>query len=204
MIIEYKLLNLIQQEQFKNIYLNAFPANERRPLEQLLDDLNSGNYSIYLYLVEEKVEAIACIYAPKNQKLTLLDYFAVVAEQRGKGLGGVFFQRLVEIISGLNKILILEVEDPDFGNDAIQKTKRIQFYQKNGAVLITNYNYLLPDLDGLGQKTQMRIMAAPESVFNSSDFKKFIKILFKNLYFRDSNDQTLLINLENIPDQFIY
>jgi GNAT superfamily N-acetyltransferase len=204
MIVEYKSLNLIQQEQFKNIYLNAFPANERRPIENLLNDLNSGNYSIYLYLAEEKVEALACIYTPKNHKLTLLDYFAVVAEQRGKGLGGVFFRNLIEIITGLDKTLLLEVEDPAFGDDAIQKTKRIQFYQKNGAALITNYHYILPDLDGMGQKTQMKIMFAPESAINSRDFEHFISDIFKNLYFRESKDQTLLINLENIPDQLTF
>ena len=204
MFVEYKSLNLIQQGQFKNIYLNAFPANELRPVEQLLNDLNSGNYSIYLYLVEDKVVALACIYTPKNHKLALLDYFAVIAEQRGKGLGGVFFQGLVEIITGLNKTLLLEVEDPAFGDDSIQKTKRIQFYLKNGAALITNYNYILPDLDGMGQKTQMKIMIAPALHFNSNEFKNFIKIIFKNLYFRESKDQTLLINLENIPDKLLF
>jgi GNAT superfamily N-acetyltransferase len=201
MFVEYKKLTQKQQEQFKNIYLNSFPANERRPVEQLLNDLNSGNYSIYLYLIEEKVEALACIYTPKNHKLTLLDYFAVGAEKRGKGLGGVFFRNLIELIAGLNKTLLLEVEDPAFGDDSIQKTKRIQFYQKNGAALITNYNYILPDLDGMGQKTQMKIMIAPALHINSNEIKNFIKIIFKNLYFRESKDQTLLINLENIPDQ---
>jgi GNAT superfamily N-acetyltransferase len=204
MILEYDSINREQQEQFKNIYLNSFPANELRPLEQLLNDLNAGNYSIYLYLTDEKVEALACMYAPKNHTLTLLDYFAVVAEQRGKGIGSIFFRSLVEIISGLNKTLILEVEDPAYGDDSIQKSKRIKFYQKNGAVLITNYNYILPDLDGLGQGTQMKIMIAPSSTLVSIDFKNFIKDIFENLYLRSENDQTLLINLGNIPNSLTY
>jgi len=203
-ILEYDSLKSEQQEQFKNIYLNSFPANERRPIEQLLNDLKAGNYSIYLYLTDEKVQALACIYAPKNHKLTLLDYFAVVAEQRGKGLGGIFLQSLVEIISGQNKILILEVEDPAFGDDIIQKSKRIKFYQKNGAVLITNYNYILPDLAGLGQSTQMKIMIAPSSTLLSIDFNNFIKDIFENLYLRSENDQTLLINLGNIPNTLLH
>jgi GNAT superfamily N-acetyltransferase len=204
MIVEYKSLNLLQQEQFKNIYLNAFPANERRPVEQLLIDLNSGNYSIYLYLVEEKVVAIASIYTQKNHKLTLLDYFAVEAEQRGKGLGGVFFRGLVEVISGFNKTLLLEVEDPAFGGEFEQKKKRVQFYQKNGAALITNYNYILPDLDGMGQRTPMKIMIAPASAINSRDLEYFISGIFENLYFRSKDDQIYLANLENIPDELFY
>jgi hypothetical protein len=56
----------------------------------------------------------------------------------------------------------------------------------------------------MGQKAQMKIMIAPALHFNSNEFKNFIKIIFKNLYFRESKDQTLLINLENIPDQLLF
>jgi hypothetical protein len=179
MIVEYKTLNQKQQEEFKNIYLNSFPENERRPIERILKDLDAENYLIYLYIIEEKVVAFASVYAPQNFKLSLLDYFAVGAELRGKGLGGNLFRSMIGLISKLKRTLILEVEDPSFGDDAISKAKRIQFYQNNGAVLISNYNYLLPDLDGNGQKTQMKIMIAPEEKINRGEFSDFIKIIFK-------------------------
>ncbi|STZ27201.1 hypothetical protein [Myroides odoratus] len=68
-----------------------------------------------------------------------MDYFAVTQEAgRGKGIGSLFIQKLISLLSA--KVIILECEIPEEATDSEEKEirqKRIAFYERNGAILTT-------------------------------------------------------------------
>jgi GNAT superfamily N-acetyltransferase len=199
-LLKYDNLNANQKNNFERIYLEAFPSNERRDFNLLIKGIKSNNYFMFALVIESNVSAIACIYSPINNSFALLDYFAVESNLRGNGIGSIFFRKLVENNSIHAWNLLLEVEDPLFDNDDQIKTKRIQFYENNGAKLILNYDYILPDLDGSGKTTQMKIMIVPKKqIENRLKFIEFIKLVFKELYFCDDLNETLNLNINKVP-----
>jgi GNAT superfamily N-acetyltransferase len=199
-LLKYDNLNADQKKNFERIYLEAFPSNERRDFNLLIKGIKSRNYFMFALVIESNVSAIACIYSPKNNSFALLDYFAVDSNLRGNGIGSIFFRKLVENNSKHTWNLLLEVEDPLFDNDDQIKTKRIQFYENNGAKLILNYDYILPDLDGSGKTTQMKIMIVPKKqIEDRLKFIEFIKLVFKELYFCDDLNETLNLNIKKVP-----
>jgi hypothetical protein len=199
-ILEYDSLNADQKKNFERIYLEAFPSNERRDFNLLIKGIKSRNYFMFTLVIASNVSAIACIYSPINNSFALLDYFAVDSNLRGNGIGSIFFKKLVENNSIQTWNLLLEVEDPLFDNDDQIKTKRIQFYENNGAKLILNYDYILPDLDGSGKTTQMKIMIVPRKLIEERlKFIEFIKLVFKELYLCHDLNETLNLNIKKVP-----
>lgn len=199
-ILEYDSLNADQKKNFERIYLEAFPSNERRDFNLLIKGIKSRNYFMFALVIASNVSAIACIYSPINNSFALLDYFAVDSNLRGNGIGSIFFKKLVENNSIQTWNLLLEVEDPLFDNDDQIKTKRIQFYENNGAKLILNYDYILPDLDGSGKTTQMKIMIVPRKLIEERlKFIEFIKLVFKELYLCHDLNETLNLNIKKVP-----
>lgn len=111
------------------LYLKAFPKEERKP------------FSLILAKREEGVCEILCAEAPSGEMLgeaillhykdiVLLDYFAVAPKLRGRGIGSCILRQLQERYSG--KRLLLEIENPQKPSDNHeQRLKRKHFYMQN-------------------------------------------------------------------------
>ena len=62
----YDSLSKKQQEDFSEIYYHSFPSYERRPFEILIENSITGNYQLYALIINNHVEAIACVLTPKK------------------------------------------------------------------------------------------------------------------------------------------
>ena len=87
---------------------------------------------------------------------------AVRSDLRNQGLGATLFQALVDIVSQERPgadYLLLEVDDDRRGDSADQliARRRIGFYRRLGAKLLTNVDYLFPSHNG--PPVPMRLMA---------------------------------------------
>lgn len=133
----YKLESL-DYESFSHLYhdklVNDFPRSELRPLWMFRKVFKKESYQCIVMRKEEVVVAYACILMHADQ--ALLDYYAVDSTMRGTGLGSEFLSQLKSFldISGL----IIESELPHEAKDQkdeLIRLRRIQFYQRNGAIL---------------------------------------------------------------------
>ncbi len=127
-INEYKAL-------YKENIVRDFPVGERRPLASLKSLKKKGNYK--LMVLEEDGHLLAYAGMITGHQNILLDYFAVIPERRGQGIGGNFLQKLIggEDADGM----IIECENPDFieaPEGKRQAEKRIEFYHKFGVIPI--------------------------------------------------------------------
>ena len=204
LLMKYAELSESQRDQALKLYSCSFPENERRPFNLLIENLSDQSYEMFVYAPLGNIDAIVFVYFTRSGKDALLDYFAVSPGKRGLGIGSHCFQLLVRFLQSKKISLFMEVEDPKHGEERRVKEKRIEFYMQNGARLIKNYDYLLPDLSGINQTTAMKLMITTEGKeLSNNDLKIFIGDIFINLYNRNLNDSLLILNLKNVPDQLL-
>ena len=137
-------LRIIYKEHIRK----DFPIGERRPLFGMTKLQKAGRYDCYGYYQENILVAYACYILTPNGSYALLDYFAVVPELRGKGIGSEFLRSLNGNVSAKCGVFI-EAESPDSAKSEDERQtreRRIRFYLSNGAEL-TNTRCLLFGVD---------------------------------------------------------
>lgn len=114
-----------------------FPADELKPLDWLLRLTERGVYACHAFYEEGALCAYACVFAPKDRKAALLDYFAVLPHRRGGGVGGQCFDLLGAYYRERGGLL-LETELVDAARSSEERdirTRRNAFYVRHGAIL---------------------------------------------------------------------
>lgn len=112
-----------------NLYHSAFPEEEKKP-EELIKALVLKN-RMELFAITESNEWIGLLFTQNAEAGTLLDFFAIRPDLRGKGNGGKALDLFCRQLS--RRPLILEIEDPDPQADHFSKRlRRKQFYLRHG------------------------------------------------------------------------
>lgn len=128
-----QLIDARDAARLKNIqalYLAAFPAAERKPFSMILKKQAEGSVDI-LSIEEDDGRFLGLAILAHAGDLSLLDYFAVSPESRGKGTGGAAFELLKA--RHANRRFFLEIEDVSVPSDnAEQRLRRRAFYLRHG------------------------------------------------------------------------
>ena len=114
-----------------DLYRSAFPANERRPLETLLDD-ESGAGEVLAALDGEAFIGLAILLT--HGDLTHILYFAVPPALRGQGYGSRILEAVRARHPGNRVLADVEAPEPNAPNLA-ERQRRIDFYARNGYAL---------------------------------------------------------------------
>ena len=117
-------------DKIEALYEAAFPACERKLFSVMAEKAGQG---VDLLAIEDEGAfcglAIVLVYGA----VALLDYFAVMPEKRGGGIGGAALALLKEKYAG--RALLIEIEDPDEASEnRAERVRRKAFYLKNGMV----------------------------------------------------------------------
>jgi len=187
------------------IYEEAFPANEKQSLDLIKNRILERKSKLVVGIINSEVVCMSLLWEFDSLDFVLLDYMAVSKNHRNNNLGTQLFQYLSNIIRGINKYMIIEVENHLFGNNSIERKRRINFYIQNGAYVLDNVNYILPSLDGTSP-TEMLLMISPKyksNYINSELVKDLISRLYIELYKRNENDLVLIKILKQLPNKII-
>lgn len=112
-----------------------FPPSELKPLEMFRQLIRDGLAAVYLCLSDQQLVGYAALAAEPGGQAVLLDYLAVVPEQRGTGCGTAILQALQTM---LKRPILIESEHPEAAQtpeDRQIRTRRIHFYQQAGCRL---------------------------------------------------------------------
>jgi predicted N-acetyltransferase YhbS len=175
------------------IYQNSFPSNERQTLETLKIRLKEKKEVLFAAKINNEVVGMGFLFDLLGSDFLLLDYLAVKENHRGKQIGERLFEFLKTYSKTQKKHLLMEVDDPDFGDYKHSKLKRIEFYQKYGALWLKDVKYVLPALDGTNPTEQI-LMLVPEnskSEFSGEEIKDLINLLYAELYGISEKDTNL-------------
>jgi len=168
-----------------DLYETSFPSNERMLVSDILrtldEDSNSDERSSthFLVLLDEnkKCAGMMLYYTKESDKIAWLWYMAIKPAVQSQGFGSHLYHELVERLdlSGY-KALFLEVEIPDETN-SIQAERRIRFYEKQGACLLKDANYV-QDIGWHAQPTPLFLMMQPFQPLDDKQAFDLAKKLF--------------------------
>lgn len=142
-------------EPVRALYLDSFPADERRPLhflERLVADPASG---VELLLIDGG-DAVAHGFMTVwtfGSGMRYIEHLATRPELRGQGTGARALELLGTMIG--NSPVVIEVECPDGGGIA---SRRIAFYKRCGFTLHDGYDYIQPPYKASLSSLPMKLM----------------------------------------------
>ncbi len=189
-------------EVFK-IYETSFPANERQTVETLKIRLKEDKEVLFAAKINNEVVGIGFLFDLHGSDFLLLDYLAVKENHRGKQIGERLFEFLKSYSKSRNKHFLMEVDDPEYGENRPSKLKRVAFYQKNGALWLKNVKYILPALDKT-LPTEQILMVVPknaENEFSGQEIHRLVKVLYSELYGIGESDDKLLKIISSITEK---
>lgn len=151
-----KLISIISSQgkryydAVKSLYMDAFPAEERKPFEKM-EELEAEGRMELLALTEQE-ELLGLVFYLITPETAILDYFAILPEKRGMGYGGKAVAAVLERFSDRKLIFEIEQQDPAAEN-ALERKRRKEFYLRNGLketgifvhVYHTDFELLTPD-----------------------------------------------------------
>ncbi|MBR6800449.1 MAG: GNAT family N-acetyltransferase [Eubacteriaceae bacterium] len=111
----------------RDLYETAFPENERRDLEDLIDESSEG-MEFYAFYEEDVFTGILSLLTYKD--ITHIMYLAICEQHRGKGYGSEVLRWLKQFKKGQRIIADLERITPTAANNS-QRARRNEFYIKN-------------------------------------------------------------------------
>ncbi|MDR1172611.1 MAG: GNAT family N-acetyltransferase [Bacteroidales bacterium] len=119
----------------RDIYESAFPANERREFDSVIE-LARTNPDFILYEILRDNEPAGLFSTWNAGSFVFIEHFATSEKYRGRGIG----QRVIESwLAGQTQPVVLEVERPD----EEMSRRRIRFYERSGFRLWP-VNYMQP------------------------------------------------------------
>lgn len=141
MIISSMDLRELSAEEFRDVYnqylVKDFPPNEVKPLERILNTMESGLCSAYGLFDGNVLKGYAVLILPEGLEYGLLDYLAIIKEYRNMGAGHAFFELIGDTLvrkASYLKGLFIESEKVESASNEAERTireKRISFYIQN-------------------------------------------------------------------------
>jgi len=191
------------------ILRESIPPGEQLGDAKLKKLLKRDDYRMYALLLDASVVATAILYLPKAQEFVLLDYMAVRVDLRGRSFGSKLFRELVKIASRESPAagyLIFEVDDDrgDSPHVGSINRRRIEFYHRLGAQLLSNANYLFPSPTGPG--VPMRLMVyrlRPETKLSQETVRAALENIFREIHGREKNDALLQSIVDHLPSHVV-
>ena len=120
---------LLQWLRIRRCYMEAFPAEERKPFSVIVKMARQGRGDVLYW--QEKGNFLAFATAIRGDGLVLLDYFAVDRAHRSSGCGTRALMQLQSLYADRGLFVEIERVCPEAPN-AKQREKRKQFYIQCG------------------------------------------------------------------------
>ncbi len=132
--MEIQLLNEQQAEQIYRSYMvQDFPPSELKPFASVQGLMRRGLYEPLALYEDGALAAYAWLVVLPGCPGALLDYFAVLPERRGSGVGTRALQALAGHYAPSRQTLIIECEHPACAPDPAAARRRVGFYLRAGA-----------------------------------------------------------------------
>jgi len=170
------------------LYMNSFPAVERRPIEKL-NEMVKNDEKYHLYLVKEDNSAIgfALVCELPDEKVSLLDYMVINDSFQRKGIGSKLLQYCIDSMQSKNFLgLLLEIQLEDVNDSDEKKIRkdRIRFYKKFGAKTFENVEYYIPPQSGnIAEKLHLMIIPFNEiGDFSKKSVEDIVRKMHLEIY----------------------
>ena len=156
-------------EGLHEIYVNAFPPEERRPWADVVQPVSSmGPHLSAIYLDGNDVQPVGLVTLWHFDTFSYIEHFAIAEECRGCGTGSMV---LSELRAVCNRPIVLEVEKPETSSQA---TKRVHFYNRNGFKTVSTTYIQPPYAPGLPE-VPLDIMASGDLLCSTAEVENKLR-----------------------------
>ncbi len=116
--------------EINDLYIEAFPKAERKPMEQIIKVCQNGYGRIIPILMDDEFVGMFITLDSDGDNTLLIDYFAIKSDYRGLSLGS----KAIELLNEMeNKTIIIEIEPcVNEASNLLQRQKRKKFYENLG------------------------------------------------------------------------
>lgn len=162
-------------DDVKQLYLNSFPIEERRPWDDIEYMINVPHEKYFMWVVIEDCQFAGFIAWWELERFRYVEHFAVAKSMRRNGIGSRAIRRFCCADS---TPVVLEVELPNRGEIAC---RRIEFYERNGFVSQCEFNYVQPAYEkGLPEVSLMLMVENNEG--NKINLEKIASQIHRYVY----------------------
>lgn len=159
--------------QVKALYESAFPANERIPIKQLMD--NKIQREFFAFVDDINGSPTLCGFSNSITRGTITNivYFAVEPELRSRGYGSQILKTIREAHPDTRLVVDIEVEEDSKDTKELEfRERRRNFYQRNGFDAVpVDYHW---------QGEHYRLLTAGGAV-TEQEFRDFWKDVLKDI-----------------------
>lgn len=178
--VDIRALTIEEVEMIYHKYLQFhFTEEERKPLKSIERMWEQNQYfALGMFGKEEKgLMGYAFFCSCGKSNMVLLDYFAMLEEQRGRGLGSLFMQYMQDTLKERFCGILIETEDVSFAEDEQEmeeRNRRNDFYMQNGArrTGITSRIY----------DARYEVFVLPFEETDMLELELFLKVCYENIY----------------------
>lgn len=118
------------------IYNEAFPDQEKKSKSVFQEAVSQQVGVMHTAFVDGEMSAMAFTGVSQEAEALLIDYIAVRAKSRSKGIGSALLEHLMNSATSLGlRGVIIEVEYQGDGDASADSQNRIQFWRKHGFCL---------------------------------------------------------------------
>lgn len=150
--------------EIKNLYMTAFPENERCEFNYLLN----SRYSDYeMFAITTENHFVGFIFIVFYKDIAYVNYFAIKEEFRNCGYGSMALGLIKEQFQNFN--IMLSIEKPV---TEIQK-RRLKFYERN--------DFVTTDFELKSNNVEFQVMCYGN--YNFESLLQFFKLNFPNAEF---------------------
>jgi len=127
------------------VYEASLAASERKSVAALLEMLARPEYVFLVVIEEERVVGFAVAMALIGSDAAQLEYMAVDAEFRRRGMGAELFGAVAEWQKFAGRFVLVEVDsEHEDSAEREQRARRKAFYRRVGARELGGLRYVMP------------------------------------------------------------
>jgi GNAT superfamily N-acetyltransferase len=192
--------------QLYAIYATSIAAREQKREGWIAAMIGATEYRVWVAKTGGLVRGFSILFVPAAGGFALLEYMAVAADHRNRGLGAELFRRAVEdaVTPGGRKLpVLLEIDsDREASSDQVIRARRKRFYQRLGCLWIAGLHYLMP-LAGEGTPAEMDLLvysAEPLGRLGRNELRRWLETVYRDVYHCPPDDPRLAQMVADLPD----
>jgi len=184
------------------IYTAALPSSERKSAAVLHAMLERPDYEFLVAKLDSEVVGFAIIVCLSQSNACLLEYMAVEARRRGKGIGAFLFRKAAYSPLVDSRYLILEVETNQTGApDSELQIRRRDFYRRLGCRQVSGLRYLMPPVTA-DRPPDMSLFVFRRQLpaqIDREDLRDWLQRLYTAVYGRSPADPGIAEMVSGLP-----
>jgi ribosomal protein S18 acetylase RimI-like enzyme len=180
-------------DRIRRIYVDSIPPSERKPDAWLKEAVGRSDYSVLAALSENEVIGFGILFLPSNEPMALLEYFAVDAKHRSRGIGSEMLSYLLQIAK--DRCVLAEVET-DCGTEST--IRRQAFYRRLGFRRVIGLEYQLPI--NPSPPPMDLLLLNPPNPLQRDIFASWLQVVFRNVYGKPADDPRLVKMITGLSD----